>query len=33
MYRVAEYARNGITRVEIDQGMVQMPAELKQVNE
>lgn len=33
MYRVAEYARNGITRVEIDEHMVQAPAELKQVNE
>ena len=33
MYRIAEYARSGITRVEIDSSMVQTPVELKQVNE
>jgi ATP-dependent Clp protease ATP-binding subunit ClpX len=33
MYRIAEYARAGITRVEIDSSMVETPAELKQVNE
>lgn len=33
MYRLAEYARNGITRVEIDENMVNTPEELKQVNE
>lgn len=33
MYRLAEYARNGINRVEIDEHMVNTPKELKQVNE
>jgi ATP-dependent Clp protease ATP-binding subunit ClpX len=33
MYRIAEYARAGITRVEIDSSMVETPAELKQANE
>jgi len=33
MYRLAEYARNGINRVEIDENMVNTPKELKQVNE
>lgn len=33
MYRLAEYARNGINRVEIDEHMVNTPRELKQVNE
>lgn len=33
MYRIAEYARNGITRVEIDESMVNTPKELKQANE
>lgn len=33
MYRLTEYSRNGINRVEIDENMVQAPAELKQVNE
>jgi ATP-dependent Clp protease ATP-binding subunit ClpX len=33
MYRIAEYARAGITRVEIDSSMVETPTELKQVNE
>lgn len=33
MYRIAEYARAGIARVEIDSSMVETPVELKQVNE
>ena len=33
MYRLAEYARKGINRVEIDENMVNTPKELKQVNE
>lgn len=33
MYRIAEYARNGITHVEIDESMVNTPKELKQANE
>jgi ATP-dependent Clp protease ATP-binding subunit ClpX len=33
MYRLSEYARNGINRVEIDEHMVNTPRELKQVNE
>jgi ATP-dependent Clp protease ATP-binding subunit ClpX len=33
MYRLSEYARNGINRVEIDEHMVNTPKELKQVNE
>ena len=33
MYRLAEYSRNGINRVEIDEHMVNTPKELKQVNE
>lgn len=33
MYRIAEYARNGISKVEIDEAMVQFPAELKQANQ
>ena len=33
MYRVAEYARNGITHVAINEGMVNTPEELKQANE
>jgi ATP-dependent protease Clp ATPase subunit len=33
MYRVAEYARNGITHVEINESMVNTPEELKQANE
>ena len=33
MYRLAEYARKGINRVEIDEHMVNTPKELKQVNE
>jgi len=33
MYRIAEYARNGISRVEIDESMVNTPKELKQANE
>jgi ATP-dependent Clp protease ATP-binding subunit ClpX len=33
MYRLAEYARTGINRVEIDHDMVNTPKELKQVNE
>lgn len=33
MYRIREYGRNGINRVEIDASMVNMPKELKKVNE
>ena len=33
MYRIAEYARDGINRVEIDESMVNTPKELKQANE
>lgn len=33
MYRLAEYSRSGINRVEIDEHMVNTPKELKQVNE
>ena len=33
MYRLAEYSRQGINRVEIDETMVNTPKELKQVNE
>lgn len=33
MYRIAEYARNGISHVEIDESMVNTPKELKQANE